>query len=215
MTRRPFVDFEIIRGLDNAVEQSGRTLRRREKSRSRCVSMRNIFRQRLFQPRVVATENNAARSLSGRITRRKNLTAASFSNSRAMRTLDELSKSIASRIGDSLRVRSPISAGLPSIFSSKSDELQTSPTARPLVVEYRNRNRHKGRIDLDNVVRSSFGLAWATAVGDAVLTVVGTSNDRRPRDRLRRRRRARFHAARLRERRNRETRETRTKIEIE
>src|ERR1043166_6390616 len=67
-----------------------------------------------------ATENNAALSLSGLITRRKNLTAASFSKSRAIRTLDELSNNIASRIGDSLRARSLIVAALPSIFNSKS-----------------------------------------------------------------------------------------------
>src|SRR5687767_14264088 len=72
--------------------------------------------------------NKAARSLSGRIIRSKNRTAAFTSNSRATNTLDELSKSIASLIGDSDRDNSLIAAALPLTFNSKSSRFNVDST---------------------------------------------------------------------------------------
>ena len=110
-------------------------------------------------------------SRSGLMTRRKNLTAASFSNSLAISTLDELSNNIAKRIGESLRLNSAISATLPSTFSSKSVSLSV-PTARP-----RSSVTETGigtRTDSTLIISSSIfteGVVAAIGFGDGVADV--------------------------------------------
>src|SRR5687768_1904448 len=108
-------------------------------------------------------------SFSGLITLRKNLTAAFFSNSRAVITLSELSNSITSRIGDSARYRSLISASLPSIFSSKSLILRLL-TLPPAAV---NTDAGMGtRADGTFTTSVSSSIGFGTGVGDVVAAVV-------------------------------------------